>query len=182
VPATRKVAMSPETVQTDGVPEVKVTASPELAVAIRVSGVPTTWEAGVAKVIVCGLTTTWPVPETVTVPVLLAWSTALNETLSAPPEEGVKLTVVANAEPPVMVEEQVPLVATVAVAVELVAAENVTDGAGDEEQPPSLRIVATGFKVDEGLVAVPTGDGGVEMLSRVICPKVSPPLALMTLE
>jgi len=42
VPASRNVAMSSETVQTEGVLLVKVTGSPELAVAERVSGVPTT--------------------------------------------------------------------------------------------------------------------------------------------
>jgi len=104
----------------------------------------------------------------VTVPVLLAWSVAFSEMLSAPPAVGVKRTFVANAEPPVRVEEQVPVVATVAVALEAVPAAKVTDGAGDEEQPPSLRIVVTGLRVEEGLTAVPTGDAGVDTLSTVI--------------
>jgi hypothetical protein len=47
----------PETLQTEGVVLVKLTASPELAVATRVSGVPTVCVAMVGKVMVCGAKT-----------------------------------------------------------------------------------------------------------------------------
>ncbi len=53
VPAAMKVAVVPETVQTEAVEDVKVTASPEVAVAVRVSGVPTFCAAMVGKVMVC---------------------------------------------------------------------------------------------------------------------------------
>ena len=53
VPAARKVAVVPETVQTLAVVEVKLTGRPELAVALSVSGVPTVCAPGLAKVIVC---------------------------------------------------------------------------------------------------------------------------------
>jgi hypothetical protein len=46
------VAVLPETLQIAGVVLVKLTASPELAVAIRVSGVPTVCVAMVGKVMV----------------------------------------------------------------------------------------------------------------------------------
>ncbi len=49
--------MPPETVHTLVVEEVKVTGRPELAVALKLSGVPTVWEAIALKVMVCGLTT-----------------------------------------------------------------------------------------------------------------------------
>jgi hypothetical protein len=49
--------MLPETLQTVGVALVKLTASPELAVATRVSGVPTVCVAMLGKVIVCGAKT-----------------------------------------------------------------------------------------------------------------------------
>jgi hypothetical protein len=54
VPAMRKVAVVPLTVQTLVVCDANVTASPEVAVAVRVKGVPTVCVAGVLKVIVCG--------------------------------------------------------------------------------------------------------------------------------
>jgi hypothetical protein len=40
VPAITKIAVFPETVQTEVVVDVKLTANPELAVAFKVSGVP----------------------------------------------------------------------------------------------------------------------------------------------
>jgi hypothetical protein len=53
VPAARKVAVEPETVQTPVVDEAKLTVRPEVAVAERVSGVPMVCAAGVAKAMVC---------------------------------------------------------------------------------------------------------------------------------
>ncbi len=53
MPAAMKVAVVPETVQTPVVLEAKVTGSEEVAVALRVSGVPTVCAAMVGKVIVC---------------------------------------------------------------------------------------------------------------------------------
>jgi hypothetical protein len=55
VPAVRRVAVVLETVQTLGVVEVKVTARPEVAVALSVSGVPTIWTGMAPKVMVCAL-------------------------------------------------------------------------------------------------------------------------------
>jgi len=123
----------------------------------------------------------WPTPVIMTVPVLLAWSTAEREMVSLPPAEGVKLTDVANAEVPERVETQVPVVVAVAVAVELVP-EKVTDGAGLDEQAESFSIVVMGLRVAEGLTAVPTAEAGTVTLFRVIWPTVSPPLVLMTVE
>ena len=53
VPEAMNVAVVPETVQTLVVVEVKLTVRPELAVAESVSGVPTVWAPGLAKVMVC---------------------------------------------------------------------------------------------------------------------------------
>jgi hypothetical protein len=53
VPEAMNVAVVPETVQTDVVVEMKLTGNAELAVAARVSGVPTFWAPGLAKVMVC---------------------------------------------------------------------------------------------------------------------------------
>lgn len=170
----RNVAVSPDTVQTLDVAEVNVTARPELAVALRVSGVPTTCAPGLLKVMVCGVNGAMPTPLTVTVPVLFSWSVAVTVTPSLPPALGVKLTVVPNAAPPLTVEEQLPLVLTVAVPVPLVPA-NVTAGAGVEEQLPSFRTVRTGLRVDDGLTAVPTAELGTLTLPIVSCPTVSPP-------
>jgi hypothetical protein len=50
VPGVTSVAVVPETAQTDGVREVKLTARPELAVALKVTDVPCTWVAMGAKV------------------------------------------------------------------------------------------------------------------------------------
>jgi hypothetical protein len=55
VPAVKNVAAVPLTVQTVCVVDAKLTASPELAVAVSVSGVPTVCAAGCAKVIVCAV-------------------------------------------------------------------------------------------------------------------------------
>jgi hypothetical protein len=65
VPAARIVAVFPETVQMDGVVEVKVTVSPELAVALRVIGPEgrVTLLNG-AKVIVCDAAFTVKLRET----------------------------------------------------------------------------------------------------------------------
>jgi len=52
VPAARKVAVVPLTVQTLAVADAKLTARPEEVVAERASGVPTVCVAGVAKVMV----------------------------------------------------------------------------------------------------------------------------------
>jgi len=55
VPAASSVAVVPETVQTAAVDDVKVTASPELAVAMRVIGAePKVTLGGTANVMVCG--------------------------------------------------------------------------------------------------------------------------------
>jgi len=54
VPEAMKVATVPLTVQTPAVWEAKLTVRPELAVAERLSGVPTTCAPGLAKVMVCG--------------------------------------------------------------------------------------------------------------------------------
>jgi hypothetical protein len=53
VPVAMKVAVDPDIVHTPVVAEVKVTGRPELAVAERVNGVPTAWDPGLAKVMVC---------------------------------------------------------------------------------------------------------------------------------
>ena len=53
VPAAINVAVVPLTVQTPVVCEANATDSPELAVAVRVKGVPTVCVAGVLNVIVC---------------------------------------------------------------------------------------------------------------------------------
>ena len=52
-PALSIVAVFPETAQTVGVDAVKLTASPEEAVAVSVSLVPTVCAGMVAKVMVC---------------------------------------------------------------------------------------------------------------------------------
>src|SRR5271165_866684 len=57
VPALTRVAVVPETVQIVGVDEVKVTARPELAEALSVSGLPWTWDGMVLNVMVCGFNT-----------------------------------------------------------------------------------------------------------------------------
>ena len=46
--------MFPVTVQTEGVALLKLTTSPEVAVAERVSGVPTVWVAMLPKLMDCG--------------------------------------------------------------------------------------------------------------------------------
>ncbi len=53
VPAPINVAMEPETVQTAGVVEAKLTARFEVALAVSVRGVPTVWAAIALNVIVC---------------------------------------------------------------------------------------------------------------------------------
>jgi hypothetical protein len=53
VPVVRNVAVVPDTVHTAVVAETKVTVKPELAVAERVSGVPTLCAAIEPKLIVC---------------------------------------------------------------------------------------------------------------------------------
>jgi hypothetical protein len=53
VPEAINVAVVPERVQTLVVVEVKVTAKPELAVAVSVSGYPTVCVVGALKLIVC---------------------------------------------------------------------------------------------------------------------------------
>ena len=53
VPEAINVAVVPETVQMPVVVDVKVTASPELAVAESVRGVPTVCVPGLAKLMVC---------------------------------------------------------------------------------------------------------------------------------
>jgi hypothetical protein len=58
VPAAAKVAVLPETVQTPVVDDAKLTANPELAVALKVSGVPTVCVAIAPRVIVCGFSVT----------------------------------------------------------------------------------------------------------------------------
>jgi hypothetical protein len=53
LPVEPRLAVSPETPQTAGVIEAKLTVRPELADADSVSGVPTAWAAIAPKVIVC---------------------------------------------------------------------------------------------------------------------------------
>ena len=53
IPEAMKVAVVPETVQTDAVVEAKLTAKPELAVATIARGVPTVCVLGALKVMVC---------------------------------------------------------------------------------------------------------------------------------
>ena len=53
VPAATNVAVAPPTVQTLAVVEAKLTARPELAVALSASGVPTVCAPGLAKVMLC---------------------------------------------------------------------------------------------------------------------------------
>jgi hypothetical protein len=53
VPAVTNVAVVPETVQTAGVAEVRVTAASELASDESVSGTPTVCVPGLANVTVC---------------------------------------------------------------------------------------------------------------------------------
>jgi len=72
VPTVRKVAVAFETVQMLVVVEVNVTARPELAVAESVRGVPTVCVPGLLNVMVCADSVAWPMPVTVTVPVLVA--------------------------------------------------------------------------------------------------------------
>ena len=55
VPAAMKLAVAPETVQTLAVVEAKLTARPEVAVAVRLSGVPTVCAPGLLKVMVCAI-------------------------------------------------------------------------------------------------------------------------------
>ena len=59
VPAASREAVLPETVQMVGVDDAKLTAKPEVAVAVRVSDVPVVWPGMAAKVMVwlAGLTT-----------------------------------------------------------------------------------------------------------------------------
>ncbi len=54
-PEVRNVTAEPETVQTAGVLEAKLTGCMELAVAVKLSGVPTCWAVMVPKVMVCDL-------------------------------------------------------------------------------------------------------------------------------
>jgi len=53
VPALTSVAMPAATVQTFGVAELKLTARPELAVAVSASAAPTFWLAMGAKAMLC---------------------------------------------------------------------------------------------------------------------------------
>ena len=55
VPAARNVAVAPLTVQTLAVVEAKLTVRPEVAVAVRLSGVPTVCAPGLAKLMVCAV-------------------------------------------------------------------------------------------------------------------------------
>ena len=52
VPAAFRVAIEPDTVQTTGVLETKLTGRPELAVAVKASDVPAVWVAIAPKAIV----------------------------------------------------------------------------------------------------------------------------------
>jgi len=64
VPARMRVAVFPETVQTDEVSEAKLTASPELAVAVRLTGVPTVCAGIPLNVMVWLALPTWIVCDT----------------------------------------------------------------------------------------------------------------------
>ena len=55
VPGVIKVADVPRTVQTEGVSDENPTVSPELAVADKLSGVPTAWLGMAPKVMVCAM-------------------------------------------------------------------------------------------------------------------------------
>lgn len=55
VPIARNVAVVPLTVHTLAVVEENATCKPELAVAESVRGVPTVWDPGLAKAIVCAV-------------------------------------------------------------------------------------------------------------------------------
>ena len=58
VPTFSSVTVLPDTVQIDGVSELKATASPEVAVAVTANGaVPKVLGPRAAKLIVCGATT-----------------------------------------------------------------------------------------------------------------------------
>jgi len=59
VPLAMNVAVVPETVQTLVVVDVKATASPDVAVADSVNGVPTVCAEIAEKLIVCDLPFTW---------------------------------------------------------------------------------------------------------------------------
>ncbi len=123
-----------------------------------------------------------PTPTTATASVLPDWSVAVSDMPSVPAITGLKLTAVANEAPPLKIDTHVPVVPTVAVAVELMPAAKVTDGAGLEEQAASFTRVVTGLMVAEGLTAVPTGDAGTMRLSIVSCATVSGSLALKAVE
>ena len=60
LPAEFIEAVVPETVQTEGVRDAKLTVNPEVAVAVRFSGVPTVWPAIGAKEMVW---VAWPTPK-----------------------------------------------------------------------------------------------------------------------
>jgi hypothetical protein len=80
LPAETRVTVVPDTVQTNGVREAKLTVNPELAVALTVKGVAPYVTAGrVAKVMVCGMSVTAKVCFTVVAaqPLLPAWDAAM---------------------------------------------------------------------------------------------------------
>ena len=54
VPVVSIDAVAPATVQTEVVAEAKLTAKPELAVAVRCTFAPIAWLRSVSKVMVCG--------------------------------------------------------------------------------------------------------------------------------
>ena len=116
-----------------------------------------------------------PVPETTTVPELVAWSWPVRVTLSAPATVGVKATVEAKEALPLKVLEHEVDGVMVAEALLLGDAVKVTNGAGVPLQVTSLRIVVTGEVVVEGLVAVPVGEVGTVTALVVTWATVSPP-------
>lgn len=94
--------------------------------------------------------------------------------LSAPASVGVKLTAVAKDAPPLSVLVQEVDGVTVAVALVLVEATKASDGAGLPPQLVSLSRDVTGLVVVDGLIAVPTGEGGTITLFTVTWATVSP--------
>lgn len=142
VPVAMKVAVVPLAVHTPGVVEAKETVSPEVAVAARVNGVPTTCAPGLAKVMVCALrTVTVAVIEVVTATEFVTVSVYVvvfaGETLTAVPLVVAmfpgEMIPVPLTNIPVRCASP-PLVIVVGLAVKLVIAGS------EEEDPPCIEL------------------------------------------
>jgi len=154
VPAVRKVAVVPLTVQTLVVVEAKLTVRPELAVAESVNGVPTVCAPGLAKVIVCwvraALTVTVAVRTAVSpeafVTVRIYVVVCAGETLTAVPLVTVMfpgvMTPVPLAKTPVRLADP-PAVTAVGLAVKLVIVGSERPGPGVNELHPVRGNVST---------------------------------------